>query len=328
MKKIKKLLLSLIVFFLLTNLAAPTIVSVQASPVKLNKKTATIIKGQTLSLKLKKARGKINWKSLDNKIAVVSRTGKVIGKKKGITTIIARNKRKNYKCKVIVQTPTLNHKNLTMTAGQSIPLKFNGTNQKARWKSANSNVAVINNKGVVKAIKTGFTTINANIMGVTYTCKITVKTSDNNQIEPLPQTPVPQPQPTAPQPPSSDENNQTGVRIILPDFPQTFYNYNRKGEVKASYRLTDITYNTTYYSYNNTYTAYIYFEGTKLFDLDGPNKSSAVVIGWKLYKNGAVIDSGTTRTPAILINESFAKEKVYAFNLDAGDYELKILSTY
>ncbi|MCI9099462.1 MAG: hypothetical protein HFH58_06310, partial [Lachnospiraceae bacterium] len=62
MKKIKKLLLSLIVFFLLTNLAAPTIVSVQASPVKLNKKTATIIKGQTLSLKLKKARGKINWK--------------------------------------------------------------------------------------------------------------------------------------------------------------------------------------------------------------------------------------------------------------------------
>ena len=107
------------------------------------------------------------------------------------------------------------------------------------------------------------------------------------------------PQPTAPQPPSSDENNQTGVRIILPDFPQTFYNYNRKGEVKASYRLTDITYNTTYYSYNNTYTAYIYFEGTKLFDLDGPNKSSAVVIGWKLYKNGAVIDSGTTRTPAI-----------------------------
>lgn len=177
----KKLSYFLTIFCLLVCLGIPTIntVSVQAATTKLNKKTATLIKGQKATLKLKNAKGKIVWTSSNRKVATVSKKGVVTSKNKGTAIITAKNKKRNYRCRIAVQTPTLNHRKATITVGQTLLLKFHGTTQKARWRSSNRSVATITSKGRVKAVKAGFTTINADLMGITYTCKITVNPSHN-----------------------------------------------------------------------------------------------------------------------------------------------------
>lgn len=78
-------------------------VNVMAKPkVKISKKSITITVGKTRKLKLKNNRKKVKWKSLNKKIATVSKKGVVKGKKKGRTTIVAKVGKKKYKCRVKV----------------------------------------------------------------------------------------------------------------------------------------------------------------------------------------------------------------------------------
>ncbi len=76
--------------------------STQAAKRKLNRKKATIRVGQSVRLKLKHAKGKVKWSSKRKAVAVVSKKGKVTGRKPGTTTIVAKCKGKRYTCKVKV----------------------------------------------------------------------------------------------------------------------------------------------------------------------------------------------------------------------------------
>lgn len=73
-----------------------------AAQVKLNKKKVTLVVGKTVKLKLKHAK-KVKWSSSNKKVATVSKTGKVKGKKKGKANIIAKSGGKKYVCKVTVK---------------------------------------------------------------------------------------------------------------------------------------------------------------------------------------------------------------------------------
>lgn len=82
---------------------ASSLIGVQAAKkVKLNKSKATIKVGQTVSLKVKKTKKKVKWKSSNKNVATVSKRGKVKGKKVGKATIIAKVGKKNLKCKITV----------------------------------------------------------------------------------------------------------------------------------------------------------------------------------------------------------------------------------
>ena len=70
--------------------------------IQLNYKKLIIKEKGKMKLKLLNAKGKVTWKSLNNKIATVSKTGTVYGKKAGKTTVQASHKKKVYKCKVTV----------------------------------------------------------------------------------------------------------------------------------------------------------------------------------------------------------------------------------
>ena len=72
---------------------------------KLNKKNITIMMGKTSKLKLKNNKKKVKWKSLNKKIATVTKKGLVKGKSEGKTTIVAKVGKKKYKCKVRVRDP-------------------------------------------------------------------------------------------------------------------------------------------------------------------------------------------------------------------------------
>lgn len=101
-KKIKKLLIVLSVMAMSFIVLPNTGVSA-ASKAKLNKKSATIYVGKTVTLKVKNNKKKVKWISSNKKIATVSKRGKVKGKKAGKVTITAKVGGRKYKCRVTVK---------------------------------------------------------------------------------------------------------------------------------------------------------------------------------------------------------------------------------
>ena len=69
----------------------------------------------------------------------------------------------------------LNKKSITLNVGKTYTLKTTGTKGKITWSSNNKKVAIVSQKGVVKAIKKGTATINAKYGKKKLTCKVTVK---------------------------------------------------------------------------------------------------------------------------------------------------------
>lgn len=181
MKKLRKLWVAVCVFAAVL-LAVPSVVpgtpdffaAEAATRVKLNKTKASLIKGQTLQLKLSGAKGKISWSSSNKKVASVSGKGKVTAKAKGSTTISAKYNKKKYTCNLTVETPKLNKTSLTLKKGKTYQLKFSGTKQKVSWTTSNKSVATVSQTGKVTAKKAGSVNITGTINKKKYTCKVKV----------------------------------------------------------------------------------------------------------------------------------------------------------
>ncbi len=185
MKTVKRILqiLLLSVVFTCVISAVPNMpgqtIEAQAATVKLNKKSVTLIKGQTTTLKMKGTSKKVTWSSSKESIATVSSKGKVTAKKKGTTTITAKVGGKKYTCKVTVEAPKISKTSLTLTKGKTSTLKIAGTTQDVTWSSSKKSVATVNSKGKVTAKKKGTATIIATVGGEKYTCALTVKSSSS-----------------------------------------------------------------------------------------------------------------------------------------------------
>lgn len=78
-------------------------VDVQAATVKLNKTSATLVKGQTLQLKLQGTTKKARWYSSKTNVATVSQNGKVTAKNKGTAVVTAQIGTSKYTCRVTVK---------------------------------------------------------------------------------------------------------------------------------------------------------------------------------------------------------------------------------
>lgn len=133
-----------------------------AKPVTLSKKSAKVLVGSSLQLKLNNAASsKVVWKSSNKAIATVSK-GKVVPKKSGKVTITAVYNKKSYKCTVVVPQPAIiSSDGFGLAVGKSLTLKTTNTKGTVIWKSSDPSVATINSLGKVTAKKTGKTTISA-----------------------------------------------------------------------------------------------------------------------------------------------------------------------
>ncbi|MGX8727937.1 MAG: Ig-like domain-containing protein, partial [Lachnospiraceae bacterium] len=165
------------------------------SKITLNKKTASVLIGKTVTLKAtvapKTALNKaVTWTSSNKSVATVSAKGVVKGLKKGTVTITAKAKDGSgvkATCKVTVKQPvtkiTLSKTQATVKAGKTLTLKAtvkpdSAHNKAVSWTSSNKKVATVTQKGVVKGIAKGTTVITVKAKdgsGKYVKCKITVK---------------------------------------------------------------------------------------------------------------------------------------------------------
>ena len=132
---------------------------------------------------------KVTWKSDKTSIATVNASGVVSGVSPGTTviTVTTNDGGKTAKCTVTVKPiavtgVTLNKTSADLNAGSTLTLTAtispsNATNKKVTWKSSNTGIATVTDKGVVKGIKAGKATITVTTTDgkKTASCTITVK---------------------------------------------------------------------------------------------------------------------------------------------------------
>lgn len=138
----------------------------------------------------KKASKSVKWKSSNKKVATVSKSGYVTGKKKGTVKITATSKKsKKVKKTIKIKVRNLKAKSVTMSKKSAILFPNDKTtlkatvkgsagfyNQGVTWKSSNTSVATVTSKGIVTAKKAGKATITATEKGGSKkaTCAVTV----------------------------------------------------------------------------------------------------------------------------------------------------------
>ena len=150
--------------------------------VTLNKKTATVYKGKTTTLKATvtgTAAAKVTFTSSNPKVAAVNKTtGKVTAKAKGSVVITAKCGDVKVTCKVTVKNPTLtlNKTSASVKVGKTTKITAKAApSGKVTYKSGNKKIATVSSNGTIKGIKKGTAKITVTCNGVTKTVKVTVK---------------------------------------------------------------------------------------------------------------------------------------------------------
>ena len=159
--------------------------------VALNKTKVTLEKGKTVTLKptlspTDLSDKRVTWKSSNTKVASVSSSGKVTGKKAGTATITCTSVVTGAKatCKVTIiinGTVTLNKTEAFIQKGKTVTLKATLTptdleDKSVTWTSSDTKIATVSSSGKVKGVKYGTATITCTSVatGATATCKVTV----------------------------------------------------------------------------------------------------------------------------------------------------------
>lgn len=162
--------------------------------VSLDKTEATLEVGETVTLTAtvlpENAGNKsVTWHSSAENVATVDENGVVTAKAAGTATIsvLTADGNKEATCTVTVTAPvtevtgvTLDKTSATLDVGGTVTLNAtiapeNATDTSVTWKSSDTSVAVVNDNGVVTAVKAGTATITVTTAnGKTATCTITV----------------------------------------------------------------------------------------------------------------------------------------------------------
>ena len=143
-----------------------------------------------------KASKSVKWKTSNKKVATVSKSGYVTGKKKGtvkITATSTKNKKAKKTIKIKVKdlkakSVTMSTKSMNMFVTKKATLKATVKgqtgfyNQGVSWKSSNTKVATVDSKGNVVAKGAGSATITATERGGSKkaTCAVKVNAAPNN----------------------------------------------------------------------------------------------------------------------------------------------------
>ncbi|WP_027296446.1 Ig-like domain-containing protein [Robinsoniella sp. KNHs210] len=169
------------------------LVPVETQAAKLNRKTITLQKGKTYTLRMQGTKKRTTWKiSRPSVVRTVGETKtsiKIKAMRSGKTDVSGRVPGKTYKCKVQVVDPKLNVSRISLNVGSTKVLKVTGGTGKIKWSTSNRSLATVTN-GKVMAKKTGTVKIFATQNKKKLTCTVTVlqKTSNGNGGQAKPDT--------------------------------------------------------------------------------------------------------------------------------------------
>ena len=149
--------------------------STKKKTVKLNETSIVLIVKQTEKLQLKNIKSKVTWSSSDSSVASVNSKGKVTAKKKGKATITATAGDVQKKCKVKVENPKLNVKEIELSIDSTYQLELKGCSHEIEWESDDYMIADVDENGTVYGIAPGTTNIIATVHGKEFVCTVVVK---------------------------------------------------------------------------------------------------------------------------------------------------------
>lgn len=163
---------------------------VAVTGISLNKTTLNMLKGESEILVATIApenatNTDVSWSSSNSGVATVSETGQVTAVAPGSTTITVRSADGLFtaSCSVVVSVNstslTLKEATLTLKKGNNHTLEYtitpdDATENTLEWSSSDTNIATVNNKGVVTAVNGGSATITVTNGRFSATCEVTV----------------------------------------------------------------------------------------------------------------------------------------------------------
>ncbi|QHI72703.1 copper amine oxidase N-terminal domain-containing protein [Aminipila terrae] len=111
------------------------------------------------------------------------------------------------------------------------------------------------------------------------------------------------------------------IYLSLPDLPKTISSYyTYTGDLISECLISQIRCESKYYDSLNSSTTKVYIAGTKI-----GGGSEPCVIGWKVYEEGIVVDSGDFYFSGVANGESFKDQVVYIEDLKPGvQYRMEI----
>jgi uncharacterized protein YjdB len=161
------------------NAEASCKVVVNKTRISISKTSAYMEHGEILRLCAITSNGStINWKSGKRSIAEIDENGTVTAKKPGETLITASADGSSASCKIIVKSPVvkLSRTRLTLYRGQTTKIDSSiSSGIRPVWKTNKKSIALVDEEGLVTAIKHGTAIITATVDRVTKSCEVIVE---------------------------------------------------------------------------------------------------------------------------------------------------------
>jgi len=171
---LKRMAFMLLLFFLFTIILST---EAQAAAPKINRKSITLLKGSSYTIKISGTKNKVSWKTNKKAVAKLMNKKKASVKVKAVkvgkATVTAKLKGKTYKCSVKVVNPELSDSKLNIKVGSNVTLKVRGGSGNIKWDSSNKAVATVSG-GKVTAMKQGTARITAIQNGKKMICSVAV----------------------------------------------------------------------------------------------------------------------------------------------------------
>lgn len=160
------------------NAEASCKVTVDKTIINLNKRSATIERNSSFMLNATTSNNsEVSYKSSKKSVATIDENGCVLGIKPGETIITASADGSSKTCRITVKEPTitLNKTRVSLYRGQTFLLSASVSSGVApTYKSNRSKVALVDNSGMITALKHGTAIITAKVDGTTKICEINV----------------------------------------------------------------------------------------------------------------------------------------------------------
>lgn len=154
-------------------------VKVNKTIVTISQKSLSMERNASITLQASaSSHSDIIWKSSKKSVVTVDENGCVTAMKPGEAVITANADNTSASCRVTVKQPkiVLSKASVTLYRGQTVKLRASvSSGISPKWSSNKKSVAIIDENGMITAIKHGVAIITAKVDGISKVCQVTVE---------------------------------------------------------------------------------------------------------------------------------------------------------